>query len=961
MLDRQKELELISGLRTRSRDAWVRFFQIFSQPLCRRMSLLVPDSHNLNTVITESIIEAAGSDAAKILPAAGLWNWIWHISSEHLGEYYKSRGHDQSLADSQLWLKQEGEKLILDASSVFTESQSYNLEVIVRRSLVQMKPIEQSVIIAKYVDAMTARQISRELDIDHNAFHEILIKAHKSFYDCFEKTSEITLTKPSSQNEIRGYDVAISRLMMLLVVNQKLPDENLLVDLMQESVEVYAKVQPAPSIYRENKEKFILGALCVALSLIAIILSVHNYNIKKTEDRLVHQSRAGSNVKTAPVEKELTDEEVAKKHEEDVIKNLLELLNVSNMQDKLNVAKILGNIGDESCVSALFNASKLWQGTDEDNPFLNAIEAIHLRSGVRKQDVAVDENSLDDYVSLKGRLVDSTDEPLVGASVKSFVYSKVFYDASGYLVNSDITVEHDDLMSDSDGYYEIGDLASLKNGNVRLMYFSHPDKGFNWVSVEMDLKKGYNLSLTLPAKVGVEGVVVGPGNMPLSDVIIEVEVVSGSNAKSNSMWLSRYNNLAVRTSELGRFVVDNMPEGADFRIFIYDKNYLRYSSGVYSARDFADGGNAILVQLESAYSFGGKLILDGEPLGVGGVKLKLSAKVQDSDVIDDYYAFTDENGEFVFGSLEAGVYKVGLVEGLNTSGMLLKSPEMVIVGDDMPDVYNLEYATGQSFVVSFIDEAGEPLKYVSDFLLARDGGLDISRYKTDENGVCRGVAVPGEYSLLYYDTDSGRISTVAIPVVIDGDKVFEITLTRNAKENFTGRVILPQSDIHTDTIISVDGNQVPVGTMGEFSVPVADFVDFEVFVSALGGEYTWYERYEPSVLNRDITINLVPSCSITGRLIDESGNPLSLGYSVMLVKGPSFIEGFVPYFDSEINEYGEFEFSNVPQGLVDAVVVKHNGYTNRFNISWDFDNPVKFIDFADMLIIAESEDGDVVE
>ena len=197
-MDKNTEREIAKGLQQGKRQAWLRLYEAYAEPVWRNISRLVGnDSASVADLVQETFLNAARS-VRNFRPDRGtLWVWLWTIARRQVALYYRKRKTEIMLSQARLWWTSlDGEKFDwIDAKADMPPDilESQELAVLVRSALSELPGDYQTLLVAKYVDDQPAEQIAGQMDCSEVAVRSKLARARKAFRKAFKKITSSTL------------------------------------------------------------------------------------------------------------------------------------------------------------------------------------------------------------------------------------------------------------------------------------------------------------------------------------------------------------------------------------------------------------------------------------------------------------------------------------------------------------------------------------------------------------------------------------------------------------------------------------------------------------------------------------------------------------------------------------------------------------------------------------------------
>jgi len=200
-MDKNTECEIAQGLQQGDRQAWLKLYEAYVEPVWRNISRLTGgNSAAVSDLVQETFLAAARS-ARNFRPDRGsLWIWLWTIARRQVALYYRKQKHEIVLSQArQWWISLDGEKFDwIDAKADMPPDilESQELAVLVRMTLSELPGDYQTLLLAKYVDNQPAEQIAGQMDCSEVAVRSKLARARKAFRKVFKRITSSTPKKP---------------------------------------------------------------------------------------------------------------------------------------------------------------------------------------------------------------------------------------------------------------------------------------------------------------------------------------------------------------------------------------------------------------------------------------------------------------------------------------------------------------------------------------------------------------------------------------------------------------------------------------------------------------------------------------------------------------------------------------------------------------------------------------------
>ena len=199
-MDKNTEREIAQGLQQGDRQAWLRLYEAYAEPVWKNVSRLVGgDSTTIADIVQETFLAAARS-ARNFRPDRGsLWIWLWTIARRQVALYYRKQKPQIALSQAQQWCTGlDGEKFDwIDTKADIPPDilESQELAALVRCTLRELRGDYQTLLLAKYVDNQPAEQIAGQMGCSEVAVRSKLARARKAFRKAFNRTIRSTPKK----------------------------------------------------------------------------------------------------------------------------------------------------------------------------------------------------------------------------------------------------------------------------------------------------------------------------------------------------------------------------------------------------------------------------------------------------------------------------------------------------------------------------------------------------------------------------------------------------------------------------------------------------------------------------------------------------------------------------------------------------------------------------------------------
>ena len=199
-MDKNTERDIAKGLQQGKRQAWLGLYEEYAESVWRNISRLVGnDSAAVADLVQETFLAAARS-ARNFRPDRGtLWVWLWTIARRQVALYYRKQKSQIVLSQArQWWTSLDDEKFDwIDAKADMPENilEAQELAVLVRLTLSELPADYQTLLLAKYIDNLSAEQIAEQMGCSEIAVRSKLARARKAFRKAFKRISSLTPKK----------------------------------------------------------------------------------------------------------------------------------------------------------------------------------------------------------------------------------------------------------------------------------------------------------------------------------------------------------------------------------------------------------------------------------------------------------------------------------------------------------------------------------------------------------------------------------------------------------------------------------------------------------------------------------------------------------------------------------------------------------------------------------------------
>ena len=189
-MDKKTECDIAKGLQQGDRQAWVKLYKVYSKRVWTNIARsLGSDSTAVADVVQEVFIKTADSTKNFDPRRSSLRAWLWRLTKDQIALYYRKEKRKNRLKQAQSWWTSlDGEKadwIDSNADAPPDILESRELAVLVRHSLTKLPSDYQRLLLAKYVDHLTTKEIAQEMNSSLIATRSKLARARKVFRKVF--------------------------------------------------------------------------------------------------------------------------------------------------------------------------------------------------------------------------------------------------------------------------------------------------------------------------------------------------------------------------------------------------------------------------------------------------------------------------------------------------------------------------------------------------------------------------------------------------------------------------------------------------------------------------------------------------------------------------------------------------------------------------------------------------------
>jgi hypothetical protein len=410
------------------------------------------------------------------------------------------------------------------------------------------------------------------------------------------------------------------------------------------------------------------------------------------------------------------------------IKGLTAKLSDKNHQVRIAAANYLAQIGEFASVEPLLNAGKEWTGTDEDNPFVNAIYQIMLRMSRQQAQFETEMVQQEpneplkvvsptiiakeppkpgkETVTYSGVVSNEAGEPIGDVYVQSISHNE-YYEPSGTEAQG---------WTDENGQFTVGPIDAQDLDKVdRMLIFDHPDYAIGWFSTRRGRAPTDGLEINLLPPSLVAGIVTDEQGNPVEGAVVEasLKLQLQPDGAFHYLTMAQAYGLALITDSQGYFAFEKIPDKARLHLLVNNAGYAPYSTRIEYDRTFdfpiRAGQDDLAITLKPGGFIRGRLVSNGKPYETEGVAIFI--KGQNSRSVTR----TDRAGQFETTGLAQGNYVIqALSREFEKEDLISRilTDVSVVVGEE-PTQVELTLSNPIPITVKVIDEqTGKPVKNI---------------------------------------------------------------------------------------------------------------------------------------------------------------------------------------------------------------------------------------------------------
>ncbi len=587
MLERLQEKEIIAEIKQKRSDAWVVLVDAYSSKLNQRIGVFFANNGVTNRITREVFIQAA-RNINRLKPNDSLWCFLWKIATEQIKKEYKKDIYQTKVTRAIQELFPDKDKIssfkpLEQVNPTNTES----LAQIIRFVISSLDSRQQSILLGRFLDAMTTRHLSKEVYLHSEELRKAQEVSIKNFYIEFKNLTDIEIIPTYSQN---GSLDVLTLLIKLLKPNDARQEDLNIEKLLESSLQELNKKTDSNhfNITLEKTSKISILVILVVILAITLVFMTNKTSKSKSQNldilkRTSNSSKKNENInKPEDTKHSKIQSKQARTNQQDVeikesfariselaqnndIDGLIEILNTGIMVDKMIAAGFLATVGDASAIEPLKRESVRWTGKEDTNIFKTAIERINNRIKPTRFNAQPNTKDISDKrtshaSTIKGIVTDSHGNAIEDAKVLIFTHNKK-NSANNYTLTA-TTYSH------KEGAFEIDSLSDLKDANIVLLVI-HPSYGFFYKRINP--KDSPNILVKLPPSSEFVCDIVDQYDNQIVNANMSIQVVVGNETLPST--LIDAIGICNYTQDDGTFDVLNLPDGCNLNIQLQCTGY----------------------------------------------------------------------------------------------------------------------------------------------------------------------------------------------------------------------------------------------------------------------------------------------------------------------------------------------------------------------------------------------------
>ncbi|MHC5062075.1 MAG: hypothetical protein ACYTFK_13500 [Planctomycetota bacterium] len=635
------------------------------------------------------------------------------------------------------------------------------------------------------------------------------------------------------------------------------------------------------------------------------------------------------------------------------IKGLTAMLSDEVPQVKIAAADYLAQIGDFDAVGPLLEEAKKWTGPDDDNPFVNAIYQIMLRTSKQQAQAEAEKAQQEPNEPLKVISPTITTKESAKPGVETITYSGIATNEAGQPVEDvyvrsisynrymEFSGTESEGWTDENGQFSVGPIDASDSDKVnRTLIFDHPDYAIGWFSTRRGRAPTDGLDIILSPPSIVAGTVTDEQGEPIEAAVVEAMVQVQSARETSVLLMWDLFGMALTTDTKGQFAFNRIPDKARLHLLVKSDGYAAYSTQIEyaAANDYPirAGQENLAITLQPGGFIRGRLIMNEKSYEKEGVAIFVQGEKGYS------ISHTDQTGQFETTGLAQGNYTIKALskefekEGLISSTL---TDVMVEVAGE-PTQAELVLGGGVSVTIRIVDkQTGEPGKDIWVRAEPKDTkNITVADGRTNAEGMCILKVRPGEYVIKAQGWMNGKLHDFSENVHASiRDEDLNVTIAITPRFIISGLLIDVSGEPVAGTV-SLSSDSTATGTDGKFELPQPFGDEMQVHIGfafdetrQIGRAFFWQKSDNAD----DLVLILEPLSIVAGRVVFEDGTPVGQVEPELWIRKPSGgWRGGRSKNPGKLNIIGngEFEFENIPVGLEMGVHAEIPGFQGTANV-----------------------------
>jgi RNA polymerase sigma-70 factor (ECF subfamily) len=205
-LDDRREREVARGLRKGRTEAWQALYDAYAERVwCSVARRMGGQSADVADVVQETFLAAARSAPTFDPDRGSLWLWLSGIARKHVALYYRKRKRHDRLPRADDWPAVDGRQVLrwLEGREAAPADALLTAELAgaVRHTLARLPVEYETLLVAKYLDGVTAEQLAQAEGSTSTAIRSKLARARRAFRRAFGKTSPNSVDSRASGHD----------------------------------------------------------------------------------------------------------------------------------------------------------------------------------------------------------------------------------------------------------------------------------------------------------------------------------------------------------------------------------------------------------------------------------------------------------------------------------------------------------------------------------------------------------------------------------------------------------------------------------------------------------------------------------------------------------------------------------------------------------------------------------------